>query len=445
MENLLYTIRVISEFICVYTTMKALISCFLSLFVMLMIPVIRRINCKRYILIDYGAVLLILPMLFTGMSRLMYMRYTSRVYIIISRMAQGYASRIYAGGAGIFLITYAIRNIRHRAGIRTLKEADGRYRTICDRAIHTVYGDNRNKCFCRRPDHISVYITEKCISPYSGGLFKPYIVMPDRSVINVTDREYNIMLCHEYMHHKKLHILWLTLFDIACIYWWFNPFIYLYRELFRDDMELMCDNACIELDDIDEREYADTVVNMLTVMRRKESGSVAAYFTDGYNMLRKRINAIAVHGRTANTGTNATRLTACRAAVVTATALLISGIAATSYPRYTNMRGLALYTFDESAMKAIPVENDTERLRSSCTVENGALTVTDRELFSQILADCGIKDDYVYLSYDTIMKIPGVGGCGNVGMINTSDYDDIFYLSDDSMLNEFMTIIFKLA
>ena len=109
------------------------------------------------------------------------------------------------------------------------------------------------------------------------------------------------------------------------------------------------------------------------------------------------------------------------------------------------MRGLALYTFDESAMKAIPVENDTERLRSSCTVENGALTVTDRELFSQILADCGIKDDYVYLSYDTIMKIPGVGGCGNVGMINTSDYDDIFYLSDDSMLNEFMTIIFKLA
>ena len=55
-----------------------------------------------------------------------------------------------------------------------------------------------------------------------------------------------------------------------------------------------------------------------------------------------------------------------------------------------------------------------------------------------------IDKDYVYISFGGYMKIPGIGGGGNTGMVNTKDYDDIFYLADDSVSNDIMEFLLKI-
>lgn len=42
------------------------------------------------------------------------------------------------------------------------------------------------------------------------------------------------------------------------------------------------------------------------------------------------------------------------------------------------------------------------------------------------------------------MKIPGVGEGGNTGMVNTKDYDDIFYLAADTLDNDIMEFLLKI-
>ena len=42
------------------------------------------------------------------------------------------------------------------------------------------------------------------------------------------------------------------------------------------------------------------------------------------------------------------------------------------------------------------------------------------------------------------IKVIGVGGGGNTGMVNTKDYDDIFYLADDSVTNDVLEFLLKI-
>lgn len=67
----------------------------------------------------------------------------------------------------------------------------------------------------------------------------------------------------------------------------------------------------------------------------------------------------------------------------------------------------------------------------------------DEERMDACLAPLEISGSHVYLSYDTIMKVPGAGGCGNTGMISLDDYSDILYLSADTWENRLMEFCLK--
>ena len=95
-------------------------------------------------------------------------------------------------------------------------------------------------------------------------------------------------------------------------------------------------------------------------------------------------------------------------------------------------------------MNVKTLEYDTERIRRAVEVQNDSIKIRDRELFNRILDEHGIDNDYVYVSFGGYMKIPGVGGGGNTGMVNTKDYDDIFYLADDSVSNDIMEFLLKI-
>ena len=265
------------------------------------------------------------------------------------------------------------------------------------------------------------------------------------------------MLCHELMHIRKWHILWLIMYDLACIWWWLDPFIYLFREIYRDDMEMVCDENCISSMGFDAKEYARTIFNMLVSMQRQNHTIQGINFINDRNSQRRRVEAIAGYSR------NKAGLSRALATVMIGVFVILSmAVCILSYPRYTDMTEIALYDISEvhrdvsdrddkgllnrkePEMNVKTLEYDTERIRRAVEVQNDSIKIRDRELFNRILDEHGIDNDYVYVSFGGYMKIPGIGGGGNTGMVNTKDYDDIFYLADDSVSNDIMEFLLKI-
>lgn len=450
-----------------YITIKALLSVMFATVIMGLIVPVRLINKQKIKAVDYYSTLLVIPMMFTGMSRLFYMvfnyykapeyemsRVLAKVYSFVIEAADTWFGWIYAGVMFILFVRYTVRHIIHKRHVKSFERAGAGYTLMILRAVDEVSGGKISK---HRLEKVRVYVAKENISPYSGGVLRPYVVMPERSMAEVNDREYFIMLCHELMHIRKWHILWLTMYDLACIWWWLDPFIYLFREIYRDDMEMVCDENCISSMGFDAKEYARTIFNMLVSMQRQNHTIQGINFISDRNSQRRRVEAIAGYSR------NKAGLSRALATVMIGVFVILSmAVCILSYPRYTDMTEIALYDISEvhrdvsdrddkgllnrkePEMNVKTLEYDTERIRQAVEVQNGSIKIKDRELFNRILDEHGIDNDYVYVSFGGYMKIPGIGGGGNTGMVNTKDYDDIFYLADDSVSNDIMEFLLKI-
>ena len=466
MNSLITAINML-KFTSSYITIKALLSVMFATAIMGMIVLVRLINSRRIMAVDYYSTLLVIPMLFTGMSRLFYMifnfykapdyemsRLLAKVYSFVFWAADTWFGWIYAGVMFILFVRYTVRHIIHKRHVKSFERAGAGYTLMILRAVDEVSGGKISK---HRLEKVRVYVAKENISPYSGGVLRPYVVMPERSIAEVNDREYFIMLCHELMHIRKWHILWLIMYDLACIWWWLDPFIYLFREIYRDDMEMVCDENCISSMGFDAKEYARTIFNMLVSMQRQNHTIQGINFISDRNSQRRRVEAIAGYSR------NKAGLSRALATVMIGVFVILSmAVCILSYPRYTDMTEIALYDISEvhrdvsdrddkgllnrkePEMNVKTLEYDTERIRRAVEVQNDSIKIRDRELFNRILDEHGIDNDYVYVSFGGYMKIPGIGGGGNTGMVNTKDYDDIFYLADDSVSNDIMEFLLKI-
>lgn len=455
------------KFTCSYITIKALLSVMFATVIMGMIVLMRLINNRKIKAVDYYSTLLIIPMLFTGMSRLFYLVFThykapeyemsrilAKVYNFVFEAADTWFGWLYAGVMFILFVRYTMRHIIHKHGVKSFERAGAEYTLMILRAIDEV---SEGKISKHRLEKVRFYVVKENISPYSGGVLRPYVVMPERSMAEVNDREYYIMLCHELMHIGKWHILWLTMYDLACIWWWIDPFIYLFREIYRDDMEMVCDENCISSMGFDAKEYARTIFNMLVSMQRQNHTIQGINFISDRNSQKRRVEAIAGYS------SNKAGLKRILATVMIGVFVILSiTVYCLSYPRYTDMTEIALYDISEvhrdvsdrddkgllgrkePEMNVKTLEYDSERIRLAVEVQNDSIKIRDRELFGRILDEHGIDKDYVYVSFGGYMKIPGIGGGGNTGMVNTKDYDDIFYLADDSVSNDIMEFLLKI-
>ncbi|MDE6517283.1 MAG: hypothetical protein K2L18_05490, partial [Acetatifactor sp.] len=244
-----------------------------------------------------------------------------------------------------------------------------------------------------------------------------------------------VLLCHELLHLKSGHILWINLFALLRIYWWFNPLVYLCERLLQQDMEKACDEGCLYYTDASEREYGRMLLTMAAMQEPMRPVGVATFLKDrDYHVLKSRIgNLRGKCGRERYQSIHRAFGWGCAAML----ALSVLAVGATSYPRYTRVKELFLYDEDLHLICM-----DSPELRAAVQVVDGYLRI-DAERMDTCLAQLDIAGEYVYLSYDTIMKVPGAGGCGNVGMIALEDYDDIFYLRAETWENDLMEFCLK--
>lgn len=439
----------------------------------------RRGKSKKSGDLDFYSWFLLFPAALTGMSKLFYQRWSIWLQNGVSILGRTWISRAYFGVmlalAGWWLLRKKLlsRKIQRlfcwysMSGIPHIGTEDWQD------CVRRVTGGDRWKLALWYLGRVRVYISGDGGSPFCGGIFRPYIVMPDfclepagedhtcpgdrqpkerggrnrRGDGQLTGHERQfcykdrrlteqgkVLLCHELLHLKSGHILWINLFALLRIYWWFNPLVYLCERLMQQDMEKACDEGCLYYTDVSEREYGRMLLAVAAGQETMSPAGAATFLKDrDYHSLKSRIGNLrgkceqqyqSIHKRLGR---------GCAAVL----ALGVLAVGATSYPRYTRLPDLTLY--DENLRL---VCHDTPQLRAAACVVDGYLRI-DGERMEECLKDLEIQGEYVYLSYDTIMKVPGVGGGGNVGMIALADYQDVFYLRAETWENNFMEFCLK--
>lgn len=393
-------------------------------------------NAGRYLY------LLLLPIsaAFMGMSRLFFLPGTVMITVWLREFVKPIHGKLYFAVCIVLLLRLWRRHFRMRRYLRGLPVIDGRAsaedRKVLTEGIACVTAGDRLPLWNWYLSHVSVYITEERISPCSGGVWRPYVVMPER-VWQDWDRDRRrLVLCHELIHLRSGHVFWLTVFQLLKIYWWINPLIYRCAALFREEMELVCDERCMAYGKVSAAGYGSTLLAVLDIVCEDvKLRSLPAFVRpDDFGKLKRRMKNVA---QTRGTEDLLVRHRRQSLRFAAAAAFTLAVIVLTSYPLYTKMKELVLY--DEQLRM---VDYDSDALRAAVQVQEGRLVI-DEELFGQLIEDEGIEGEHVYLSFDTIMKLPGCGGGGNTGMISLADYEDIWYLAADCRENRAMIFCLK--
>lgn len=114
---------------------------------------------------------------------------------------------------------------------------------------------------------IPIYSTAFLKSPVLAGFLHPCIYLPihlisdfNAGTISATDIRY--MLLHELQHYKHKDILIGYLINTVNVFYWFNPLIWYFLKRIRQERELACDSAVLQLlKETEYKSYGNTLIN----------------------------------------------------------------------------------------------------------------------------------------------------------------------------------------
>lgn len=122
-------------------------------------------------------------------------------------------------------------------------------------------------------------------SPIIVGLLKPCIYLPIHLISDYDESDTRYMLLHELQHYKHKDALAGYLMNLAGIVYWFNPFVWYALKQMRDEREIACDAAVLNM--LEEDRYADYGK---TLIRFAEKISLTPFpFTAGLGGNKKQI------------------------------------------------------------------------------------------------------------------------------------------------------------
>ena len=133
---------------------------------------------------------------------------------------------------------------------------------------------------------VSLVYSTRCAIPLTYDWLHPRIVLPLVSCTWTAER-LRAVLVHELTHVKRSDCLSHAAVYFVCAFLWFNPFVWLARELMLREAEMSCDRSVLTTG-IRGTEYASTIVEVVRAARGK------LLFPGGYglgkkNLLKERI------------------------------------------------------------------------------------------------------------------------------------------------------------
>lgn len=290
-----------------------------------------------------------------------------------------------------------------------------------------------------RGPRIRVYLSGTCSSPYAGGIFRPYIVIPHTFWKHLSTEQFSAVLYHEALHIRQGHILLLHIYAWLKIFWWMHPLIYVLEHKLRENIEYGSDEGSVMLGPLSACEYAGMILK--TLRMGPQTGCIqtgtAAFHDSCYALVKKRLERL---GRLGQSGTRRSYQKKNRiflGMTVTAALLLAAGMIGTSMPRYTRMKGIAAY--DENLH---PLTMDLKKEGFRAEVRSHGFYISEQEM-QRFAKEHKLHGEYVIFSYDTIIKVPGIGGCGQAARVRIKDPSDVFLLARQEWPDQLQAFIMK--
>lgn len=166
------------------------------------------------------------------------------------------ACRIWLAGAGFFLAYYLLRNfLSYRAIKRYPSCQDERTLIILEKSM-ALCGMKNMPALCfgslREP---------ACVV----NVFRPFIILKEPVIKQLSDQELTAVLCHELMHIKRAHPALQRIFELSCVVHWFNPLVWIARNELEQTCETDCDRSTLSAirSVMTQTSYAEVMLRLL--------------------------------------------------------------------------------------------------------------------------------------------------------------------------------------
>lgn len=104
----------------------------------------------------------------------------------------------------------------------------------------------------------NIYQSERVISPFVFGIYKPRIYLPYR----IMDQDAEYVIAHELAHIRRKDYLWKPFGFFLLAFYWFHPLMWIGYILYCRDMELACDEKVVQsLDRNSRAKYSQALLN----------------------------------------------------------------------------------------------------------------------------------------------------------------------------------------
>ena len=273
------------------------------------------------------------------------------------------------------------------------------------------------------------WVTELTVSPFSIGLFHPRIVLHSVLYEQLSQSELEVILQHEETHIRLYHLWMLRAWELLSCMFWMNPWMWLGLKYFKQDLEQICDSACMHRGQLEPVIYGNVLLKCVSMLSWSEDslhGYAAFAAESDYQILKTRITSLREGKRLSMKRVKVGSI--ILGGMVLLTLLTVYSI---SYPRYTWMESIGVY--DSTGTKRIL--EDSEALREAIVVSENSVHVS-REAFDSLIARQGWQEDTYVIAFGGYYKIPGIGGGVNAIFYNYEDIEgdaDIDYENSEDI------------
>lgn len=390
-ESLLYNVPELVTFLAAYAVLKAGRCTLLLAVLLLCIMILRGTVCREKVFVRGVLWCLVLPGLFGGTLKIFDENPVALKWlgwwtdVCASRMFVGY---IYMFG----VLTTAVYIVRQRVRLG---------KAISDMKQCSIMGR-------------SIYVCEAQVTPFSAGLSKPAIIIPDFIHRTYSSEELAIIVQHEAAHIRLGHLWFYTCWDLLKIMFWFNPLIDVCRRFFKQDMEDICDRVAIQTSRCKPYAYGKLLLKSMQLLAGKGAGHSfpALLGKSSYRLFKERIARI-MRYKPYKKEAAAYLIGCCLLAVMSG----ICFVKSVSYPSYTMDKMITVFSTSGSE---IFIDDCTE-LHDAIQYDEDIVYI-DNEKFKVFLDEKGLRGAEVYIGINGYYKIPHWGSGMNSIYV---DYDEL--------------------
>lgn len=281
-----------------------------------------------------------------------------------------------------------------------------------------------------------LHITDMNVTPFTSGLLKPKIVLPQIMLDSYGKDELMAIIQHEKTHIRLGHLWYGFAWDVLRCLLWINPFLSVFRKYLQADMEDICDRVCIQNSGKSAHEYGLVLLKSLKILRlgNEEITSTATYAGErGFTDIKRRMSEIA--------GFRPYPKRLCigmGAATLMIIMVIFFVIHANSYARYSESNDIMVGSYDG---EATIISNDTEKLSTMISYDDSYVYV-DSEAFEVFLRENNAEGD-IYIVFGGYYKLPGLGGAGEGCMYERGSEDSIVQIPYESIMKNWAHVLCK--